>query len=335
MVVAQAQLKPMSHIDLGPEDLLEMYYQMVLSRTFDERCWQLHRQGKVHFHISAMGHEAAQAGIAWNLVKGKDYIVGYYRDLTTAIVMGMTPRDLMLGWMAKAGDPNSGGRQMPGHYSSRRLNIVTVSSPVATQLPHAVGIALAAKLRGEDTVVYTSCGEGSAQKGDFHEAANFAGIHKLPVVFVIQNNGYAISEPTRAEFAVPQLSIRAEGYGFCGVTVDGMDALATYSAAQEAVARARRGDGPTLIETMCYRLMPHSSDDDDRRYRSREEVEQWKQRDPILRFQHTLRDMAVLDDTLDAQIRARALAEVNDATDFAERAPYPKGEEAMEHVYGD
>src|SRR5712692_1345077 len=153
MTTTQTQLKTMSAVDLGKEDLLEIYYKMVQSRTLDERCWLLHRQGKVHFHISAMGHEACQAAAAWNLIKGKDYLAPYYRDMTTCLVMGMTPRDLMLGWMARAGDPNSGGRQMPGHYSSRKLNIVSVSSPVATQLPHAVGIALAMKLRGENGVV--------------------------------------------------------------------------------------------------------------------------------------------------------------------------------------
>jgi 2-oxoisovalerate dehydrogenase E1 component alpha subunit len=319
---------------LGKEDLLEMYYKMVLSRTLDERLWTLHRQGKIYFHISAMGHEAAQAAIAWNLRAGKDFVAGYYRDMTTSLVLGLTPRDIMLGAFGKAGDPLSGGRQMPCHYNSRKHNLVTVSSPVTTQMPHAVGIALAAKLRGEDAVVYTSCGEGSSQKGDFHEAANFAGIHKLPVVFVIQNNGYAISEPTHKEYAVEQLSTRAQGYGFPGVTVDGLDVFETYNVAHAAVARARRGEGPTLIEAKMYRLTPHSSDDDDRRYRSREEVEAWKQRDPIVRFQGQLKDMCVLDDSLDNQIRERALSEINAANEFVERAPWPRGEEAMMHVYG-
>lgn len=333
MTEIQLPLQTISALELGKEALLDMYYKMVLSRTLDERLWLLHRQGKIHFHISAMGHEALQAGIASNLMRGKDYLAPYYRDMTTCLVMGMTPLDILLGAFAKAGDPNSGGRQMPGHYSSRKLNILSVSSPVSTQLTQAVGMALAMKIRGEDAVVYTSCGEGSAQKGDFHEAANFAGIHKLPVIFVIQNNQYAISEPLSKESAVENLSIRAEGYGFPGVTVDGFDVFACYAAMKEAVTRARRGEGACLIEAKCYRIVPHSSDDDDRRYRSREEVELWKQREPIARFKRQLTEMQVLDDALDQQIRARALDEVNEATDAAEQAPWPRGEEALEHVY--
>jgi 2-oxoisovalerate dehydrogenase E1 component alpha subunit len=324
----------MTNGNLGKEDLLDIYYKMVLSRTLDERLWLLHRQGKIYFHISAMGHEAAQAAIAWNLKPGKDFVAGYYRDMTTSLVLGLTPRDIMLGSFGKAGDLLSGGRQMPCHYNSRKFNIVSVSSPVTTQLPHAVGIALAAKLRGEDIVVYASCGEGSAQKGDLHEAANFAGIHKLPVIFVIQNNQYAISTPTNKEFAVENLSVRAQGYGFPGVTVDGLDVFETYNVAHEAVARARRGDGPTLIEAKMYRLTPHSSDDDDRRYRSRDEVDVWKQRDPIVRFQQRLNELRVLDEPLDQQICERAMTEVNEANVSAERAPWPCGEEAMMHVYG-
>ncbi len=334
MTSTTTQLKTMSMIDLGKEDLLEIYSKMVLSRTLDERLWLLHRQGKVHFHISAMGHEACQAGAAWNLIKGKDYLAPYYRDLTTCLVMGMTPRDILLSSFAKAGDPLSGGRQMPGHYSSRKLNILSVSSPVATQLTQAVGMALAMQLRGEDSVVFASCGEGGAQKGDFHEAANFAGIHKLPVIFFVQNNEYAISVPLSKQMAIENVSDRAAGYGFPGVTIDGMDVFASYHAMKEAVARARRGDGPTLIEAKCYRIVPHSSDDDDRRYRSREEVEAWKQREPIGRFMRSLKELDVLDDSLDKQIRERAAVEVNDATDYAEKAPYPRPEEALEHVYG-
>ena len=333
MTEIQTPLKPMSTLDLGKQELLDIYYKMVLSRTLDERLWLLHRQGKIHFHISAMGHEALQAAMAWNLKPGKDYAAPYYRDMTTCLVLGLTPRDIMMGAFAKAGDPNSGAHQMPGHYSSRRLNILSVSSPVSTQLTQAVGMALAAKMRGEDAVVYTSCGEGSAQKGDFHEACNFAGIHKLPVIFVIQNNQYAISEPVSRESAVSDLSLRAAGYGFPGMAVDGMDVFASYDAMRTAVARGRAGEGPTLIEGRCYRIVPHSSDDDDRRYRTREEVEEWKQREPITRFQAQLSEMHLLDAELDQQIRARALHEVDEATEQVERAPWPKGEEAMAHVY--
>ena len=186
----------------------------------------------------------------------------------------MTPREIMLAQFAKANDPSSAGRQMPGHYGGAQHNILSLSSPVATQVLHAVGIALAAKIRGTDQVAVTELGEGSSNQGDFHEGLNFAGIHKLPVVFVVENNGYAISVPASLQSAVEDIASRAAGYDMPGVIVDGADVLACYRAGREAIARARRGDGPTLIEAKVTRLTAHSSDDQQTKYRSAEDLEE-------------------------------------------------------------
>lgn len=319
---------------LTDADLLQMYEWMVLARSLDERMWLLNRGGEAPFVISCQGHEAAQVAAAYALQAGKDVLVPYYRDLGMALVFGLTPRDLMLSLLAKKGDPASQGRQMPGHFGSRRLNIITGSSPVATQVLHGAGVALAAKLRGEDTVALTCVGEGGTSEGDFHEALNFASIHHLPVIFLVENNGYAISVPQRKEMAIANVADRAAGYAMPGVTVDGLDPVATYAAAKAAVDRARAGGGPTLIEAKVHRFTAHSSDDDDRTYRPAVEIQEERAHDPIPMFRDRLKELGVLSEQQDREIRDRVKAQVNDATEFAEQAPYPDPSELMLHVYG-
>ncbi len=321
-------------LGLSADRLLQMYYRMLLARKLDERMWVLHRQGKVTFHISGIGQEAAQVGMAFTLKPGYDWVHPYYRDIALVLSLGMEPRHLMLGLFAKREDPSSGGRQMSSHFSHRRLRIVTGSSPVATQIPQAAGIALAAKLRGEDTVVITTFGEGSTSEGDFHEGLNWASIHQLPVIFFCQNNQYAISVPLDQQMAVANVAERAAAYGMPGVTVDGNDVLAVYRAAREAVERARSGGGPTLLEARTYRPVPHSSDDDDRSYRSREEVAAWKKRDPILRFETYLEEHGILGAEFEEETLERVMAEVDDATRYAESAPDPRPEDAFGPVWG-
>ncbi len=311
-----------------------MYHKMLLARKLDERMWILHRQGRVAFHISGIGQEAAQVGMAFALKPGSDWVHPYYRDMALVLSLGMEPRHLMLALFGKREDPSSGGRQMPSHFSYRRLNIAPLSSPVATNIPQAAGIALAAKLRHEDTVVVACFGEGSTSEGDFHEGLNWAGIHKLPVIFFCQNNQYAISVPQARQMAVENVADRASAYGMPGLVVDGNDVLAIYRAARQAVERARAGQGPTLLEAKTYRPVPHSSDDDDRSYRSREEVEIWKQRDPILRFELYLEEHGMLGAELKEEMLERVMAEVDDATSYAENAPYPEPQEALEPVWG-
>ncbi len=319
--------------DLPPELLLDMYWQMLRSRRLDERAWTLHRQGKIAFHISAMGHEAAQAGAAFALRRGHDYVVPYYRDLTLVLALGYTPRGFMLGLFGKQGEPSSGARQMPSHWGLRSANIVSTSSPVATQIPHAAGIALGMKLRGDDRVCLTCIGEGSTSQGEWYEGLNWAAVHKLPFICLVQNNVYAISVPVQRQMAVPNVADRGAAFGMPGVVVDGNDVLAVYGVMSEAVARARAGDGPTLVEAKTYRVVPHSSDDDDRSYRTRDEVEQWKQRDPIAQFRARLERAGVLTSQHAAELDARAAAEVDDAVRFAQDAPYPDPAEALGPVY--
>ena len=271
-------------LGLTEGDLIEMYHKVVLTRALSARMWILNRMGRAPFAITGDGHEVAQVASAFLLKPGKDWVVPYYRDMGVVLTVGMTPREVMLGFLAKAADPSSGGRQMPSHFGHAGLRIVTGSSPVATQIPHAVGIALASKLRGEKDATIVYFGDGATSKGDFHEGLNFAGVHRLPVVFFCENNGYAISVPVKKQMAIAQVSQRAAGYGFPGVTVDGNDALAVYAASKEALQRARGGDGPTLIEAVVQRLVPHSSDDDQRRYRSQEEIEAGKLADPVPLF---------------------------------------------------
>ena len=253
-------------VDLSTESMLEMYWLMVLSRRLDERTWILHRQGKIAFHISAIGHEAAQVGAAMALRRGEDWIAPYYRDLAMMIALGFTPKEFMLGVMGKKGEPNSGGRQMPSHWSLKRMNVISHSSPVGTQASHAAGIGFAIKMRGDDTVVLTSIGEGSTSQGEWYEAVNWAAIHQLPVIFMVENNRYAISVRQEKQMAVDKVANKALGLGLPGVTVDGLDAMAVHRAMSKAAERARSGGGPTIVETMVHRMTPHSSDDDDRSY---------------------------------------------------------------------
>ena len=321
-------------LGLDNETVLEMYRTMLLSRKVDERMWLLNRSGKIPFVISCQGQEAAQVGAAFALDRQKDYVLPYYRDVGVVLTFGMTAKELMLAGFAKAEDPNSGGRQMPGHFGQKKNRIVTGSSPVTTQVPHAVGIALAGKLEGKDLVTFVTFGEGSSNQGDFHEGANFAGVHKLPVIFMCENNKYAISVPVSKQLSCEKVSDRAIGYGMPGITVDGNDPLEVYSAVKQAADRARKGEGPTLIETVSYRLTPHSSDDDDRSYRAADEVAEAKTQDALVTFAKYLKEVGLLNDENEKQINDEVMKIVNEATEYAEKAPYANPESAMEHVYG-
>ncbi|MED1595086.1 MULTISPECIES: 3-methyl-2-oxobutanoate dehydrogenase subunit alpha [Bacillus] len=332
-----AEVKEKRHEELGlsDEQVVEMYRTMLLARKIDERMWLLNRAGKIPFVISCQGQEAAQVGAAFALDREKDYALPYYRDMGVVLAFGMTAKELMLSGFAKAGDPNSGGRQMPGHFGQKKNRIVTGSSPVTTQVPHAVGIALAGKMEKKDLVTFVTFGEGSSNQGDFHEGANFAGVHKLPVIFMCENNKYAISIPVEKQLACKNVSDRAIGYGMPGYTVDGNDPLAVYKAVKEAADCGRRGEGPTLIETVSYRLTAHSSDDDDRVYRDKEEVEEAKKKDSIFTFAAYLKEVGVLTEESEKQMLDEIMHIVNEATEYAENAPYAAPEDALKHVYAE
>ncbi|SHF59139.1 thiamine pyrophosphate-dependent dehydrogenase E1 component subunit alpha [Ornithinibacillus halophilus] len=320
-------------LGLSDEEVLDMYRTMLLARKLDERMWLLNRAGKIPFVISGQGQEATQIGAAFALDREKDYVAPYYRDMGVVLAFGMTSRELMLSAFAKAEDPNSGGRQMPSHFGQKKNNIITGSSPVTTQVPHAVGFALAAKMEKKDFVSFVTLGEGSSNQGDFHEGLNFAGVHKLPVITLVENNKYAISVPYEKQIAAEKVSDRAIGYGMPGYTVDGTDPLEVYQVVKEARDRALAGEGPTLIEAISYRLTAHSSDDDDRVYRNREEVDEAKNKDGLYRFEAYLEECGVLTEDAKSNYIKEIDQIVNDATDYAENAPYAEPESALKYVY--
>lgn len=320
-------------LGLSDTDVFNMYAYMLRARKVDERLWLLNRAGKVPFLVSCQGQEGIQVAAAFALNREIDYLCPYYRDLGMVLVFGQTVRDALLAAFAKAEDPNSGGRQMPGHFGERRLRILSGSSPVATQIPHAAGIALAAKMERSPAVTLTSLGEGSTNQGEFHEGCNFAGVHQLPLVILCENNRYAISVPQEKQLACESVADRAAGYGFPGVSVNGNDPLAVYEVVKKAVDRARKGGGPTLIEAVAYRLAPHSSDDDDRSYRTREEVEAARKTDPLILFRDYLRNCGILSREKEKQLEERINEEVDDATAYAEAAPYPPADSLYNYVY--
>ncbi len=330
---------------LSTDDLLQMYRYMLLSRRVDERAWVLHRQGKIPFHISSIGHEALQIGAAFAINRGVDYSYPYYRDLAFVLTCGYTALDFMLGLFGKEGEPSSGGRQMPSHWSRKNLNIVTQSAVVATQVPEAAGTAFAIKYRleqglqehGDETqarLAMCSLGEGSTTQGEWHEGLNWAGVHQLPFICIVENNNYAISVPYEKQAAMT-VAQRAEAYGVKGVQVDGTDPIKMYEVMKEAVERAYNGEGPTCIEAKCHRLVPHSSDDDDRTYRSKEELQAIKQYDPLPNFRERLLEDGILTEDIDTQYEDEIKQIVNDAHRTAEAAPYPDPAEHLsaEHTF--
>jgi 2-oxoisovalerate dehydrogenase E1 component alpha subunit len=322
-------------LGLPTDHLRTMYRHMVLSRAIDRRMWVLNRQGKAPFVISGQGHEAAQVGAAAAMRPGVDWLCPYYRDLAFCIALGLTPLEFMLSVFSRREDPSSGGRQMPSHFGLERARIVTTSSTVATQVIHAAGIAYASRLRGLPEVAVTCLGEGSTSKGDWHEGLNFAGVHRLPFVCLVQDNDYAISVPHRLQMGVESVADRAAGYGMAGVTVDGGDVLAVYEVMKKAVDRARAGEGPTLIDAKVARFTSHSSDDDQRRYRPPEELEAMLRRDPIERFRTYLLEASILDEQDDERIQQECTSEVDQAVQTAESAEAPVAGDIYRHLFAD
>ncbi|MCL6458013.1 MAG: thiamine pyrophosphate-dependent dehydrogenase E1 component subunit alpha [Gorillibacterium sp.] len=311
-----------------------MYRNMIKARKFDEMAMMLQRTGKITFFVSGIGQEVSQVAAAQALQSHKDYFLPYYRDYGFVLSVGMTLKELMLSLFNRGEDPTSGGRQMVGHFSHKQHHIVTGSSPVTTQVPHAVGFALAAKIKKQDFVSYVTFGEGSSNQGDFHEGCNFAGVHKLPVIFLCENNQYAISIPVHRQVA-GNIYERAKGYGFPGYRVDGNDPLEVYRVVKEARERAVSGQGPTLIEAMMYRLSPHSTSDNDMQYRTKEEVEEHRKLDGIPLYRDYLIECGIWSQAQDQEWLAEVAQELRDAVRYAEEAPYGKGEDLFHHVYAE
>ncbi len=314
-------------------DLPRAYRTMLLTRALDERIWALAQQGRVGITGPVRGHEAAQVGSALALRPGQDIVVPYYRDVGVALALGLTPLDILLGTLDRADDPFTGARQMPFHFTSRRLRIPSPSTSIATQIPHAVGAALAARLRGEDAATIVYFGDGATSKADFHEGLNFASIHRLPVVFFCENNQYAISVPLRLQMPVRSVAERAASYGVAGRQVDGTDVEAVYQATREALA-AVPVEGPILLEALLYRLGPHTSHDDDTRYRSRDEVARWEERDPLRRARELLLARGLMAAEDDEVLWRAARNEVEVALARAEAAADPAPDSAFREVLG-
>jgi 2-oxoisovalerate dehydrogenase E1 component alpha subunit len=314
---------------LSDDQLVTMLRIMLLQRQLDNRGFQLNRQGKIPFAMGSEGHEALQAGAALAFKRGSDVLAPYYRDLGLVLGVGMTPFEILSSMFARASD-RSLGRQFPNHYTSRELGVLSISSIIAAQCTHAVGVAAAFKYRGESgrAVICTS-GEGATSQGEWHEAINFAAVHELPVVFLIENNEWAISTPQNMQMNVANVSDKAPGYGIAHKLCDGFSPIDTYRAMSEALERARSGGGPTLVEAKCYRFLSHSTDDDDRTYRNREDIEERRKLDPVPRFEQILIENGVIDEARAKALRAEVLREANEATDAAEAQPYP----AVETLY--
>ena len=320
-------------MSLNEQTKLEMLWIMLLARRLDERAWALHNEKKIAYHVSCIGHEGAQVGAAFALQRGEDWVAPYYRDLALMLALGYRPLDAFLGWLGKGSDPASGGRQMPNHWSSRALHVLPYSAITAASIPHAVGTALAAHMDKAESVVLAVCGEGATSQGDWYEAVNWAAVQQLPVVFLVENNRLAVSTPQSRQMNVSQAAIKASGLGLPGRTVEGKDPFMVYETVHQAVQRARTGSGPSLIEVNVCRPTPHSSDDDDRLYRTREDVIACKQYDPLRHTRSLLEKQGILNAGLFKRLEDEARSLIEDALQEALQAPYPKPAESGEHVY--
>src|ERR1700681_1428912 len=308
---------------LSDEQLRWVLRNMHLQRTIDNRGFQLNRQGKIPFATGSEGHEGIHAGAALAFHRGKDILVPYYRDVGLCIGVGMDPFDVLLGMFAR-GAERQGGRQFPSHFTHHAIGIMSFSSIIAAHCPHAAGAAYSLKYRKEsDGAVLCCFGEGATSEGEWHEAMNFSAVQNLPIVWLCENNEWAISTPRHHQMAIKDVIQKAVGYGMPGVLCDGSDPIAVYQTVKEALDRARTGGGPTLVEAKCYRFLSHTTDDDDRTYRTREEVELQRKLDPVPRFKRKLvSDGAITENSLKA-LEAEVTELVNRTTDEVETEPLP------------
>jgi len=311
--------------------LMRMYREMKRVRLLDERMVMLQRQGRVGFYGACTGQEAAvvAAGLA---AAPDDWIFPALRENAVMLVRGFPLVSYIAQVYGSSADALK-GRQMPAHISSRSVNQVSWSSCIATQLPHAVGAAWAARIKGDPVVTLGFMGDGATSEGDFHAALNFAGIFRLPTVLVCQNNQWAISVPLSKQTASATLAMKARAYGIDGIRVDGNDVVAVHHVLCEAIARARRGEGPTFLELLTYRVAPHSTSDDPSRYRSNAEVEIWLRRDPLERLTRYLRSQNLLDDSEEERIERETSREIREAIEQVEASGPPALSSLFDDVY--
>ena len=315
---------------LSDADALDVYYAMLVTRRLSEAALKLAYQGAIDVAIPSDGHEAAQIA-SMRALRPDDPVYLFYRSVPAAYARGMSAREIFLDYFGRRDAPSSGGKNLAGHWAKRELKLMSISGSVATQIPHAVGSALAARLRGEDSVSVAYFGDGGSSKSDFHEGLNFAAVHQLPVVLFCENNRVAISVPFEKQSPVRSVADRAVGYAVVGISVDGSDPLQVYRVMREAVDAARAGRGPALIEARVTRLGQHTSQVGDTR--GPREMAAAHRHDPIPRFARYLRHHALLDERLESQLVERAEAEVQDAIQYAAHEPPPPVERAMQDVY--
>ena len=318
---------------LSSAEVRRIYRGMLTVRSLGERMLALQRLGRIGFYGESRGQEATVIGAAAALGPD-DWVVPALREQGAALFRGLRLDEYVAHLFGNAHDPAL-GRQLPCHPTSRTAHYLSMSSCIATQLPHATGMAWAARLKGDPTVVLGCMGDGATSEEDFHVALNFAGVFQVPVVFLCQNNQWAISTPGARQTASRTYAIKALAYGFPGVRVDGNDVFGVYTVVQEAVARARRGEGPTLVEALTYRVSAHSSSDDPTRYRDESVTEAWRQKDPIARLYRYLTAQGLLDDAADATLRAEVDAEIRAAILAEEATPAPSLDTLITDVFAD
>ncbi|MBT8469447.1 MAG: thiamine pyrophosphate-dependent dehydrogenase E1 component subunit alpha [Deltaproteobacteria bacterium] len=318
---------------LSVDEIIALYKAMVRTRIVDDRLERIQRQGRIAFHVGSLGEEAAIIGAAAAL-RDQDWIVPCYREVGALLWRGYPLQRYVDHMYGNADDPVR-GRQMPDHTFSRSHRYLAVSAPIGTQIPHAVGLAMAAKTRKLDECVGVFFGDGATSSNDFHAAMNFAGVFQSPVVFLCRNNGYAISLPVERQTATRTIAEKAAAYRVPASRVDGNDALAVFAAVREGMQRAAHGGGPTFIELLTYRLGGHSTSDDPRIYRSEEEVEAWGNADPILRLRRHIEHRGVWNDGLDEDWRTVCDLEVKDCVRRAEHKPPPEIAEVFTDVYAE
>lgn len=316
---------------LSPKQRIELYRFLLLTREVDNAIIKLYKQGKmVGGAFTGYGNEATAVGSAFALEE-RDYLFPMHRDLGAHLVKGQTLRNIFLMQLGRD-EGLARGRDGTGHYADPAKRIYGNVSHLAAMIPMACGVALASKMRKEHAVVMNYIGDGGCNVGEFHEAMNMAAVMKLPLVMIIENNQFAYSTPNHKQFAAKRLSDRAAGYGIPGQTIDGTDVEAVYECCQQAVDRARRGEGPTLIETVTMRMHGHSLSDD-ASYVPEEMIEEWKKKDPLETYGQKLRAQGGLTEAGNADMRQRIRAEIQEAVDYALARPYPPGEQAMEGVF--
>ena len=306
---------------------------MIVQRAVDGRGFALNRQGKIAIAMGSEGHEAVQAGAGMAFVRGRDILFPYYRNTGIVLACGFPLVDLFRSQFARASDRTK-GRSIINHVTNRERGIASISSIIAAQMTHAVGAAYAFKYaRERDRAVLCTFGEGATSAGEWHEALNFAAVHKVPVIFLCENNRWAISTPQSKQMAIENVVTRAAGYGMPGVRCDGFDPVAVYEAVAGARERAVAGGGPTLVEAQCYRFLSHTTDDDDRTYRTREEVEAQRKNDPVPRYERSLIERGIMTAAQIDDLRAAVIVEVNETTDRVEREPLPTAADLYGNTY--